>query len=155
MRLYKPQNMSPMGKNIGGWTSKIVVKYTLLQLPELGLLLIALVLAKRWVVVSDWVFWGLIIAWITKDIILFPVTWRSYDWESEDRYRSMVGARGLTKDRLAPSGFIQIRGELWKAEVWGGGRPIEKGERVEVREIKGLTLYVRPDEAHIGDEKIR
>jgi membrane-bound ClpP family serine protease len=144
-----------MEKKIAGWSFKIVVKYTLLQLPELGLLLIALVLAKRWVVVSDWVFWGLIIAWITKDIILFPFTWRSYDWESGDRYRSMVGARGLTKDRLAPSGFIQIRGELWKAEVWGGGRPIEKGERVEVRQIKGLTLYVRPDEAQISDEKIR
>ena len=121
----------------------------------LGLLFIALVLVQRWVVVSDWVFWGLIIAWITKDIILFPVTWRSYDWESEDRYRSMVGARGLTKDRLAPSGFIQIRGELWKAEVWGGGRPIEKGERVRVREMKGLTLLVQPENRHLIDEKRR
>ena len=155
MRLYKPQNMSPMGNKIGGWTSKIVVKYTLLQLPELGLLLIALVLAKRWVGVPDWVFWGSIIAWITKDIILFPLTWRSYDSESRDGSPSMVGARGLTKDRLAPSGFIQIRGELWKAEVWGGGRPIEKGERVRVREMKGLTLLVQPENRHLIDEKRR
>ena len=144
-----------MEKKIGGWSSQIVVRYTLLQLPAIGLLAIALVLVQRWVVVSNWVFWGSIIVWVTKDIILFPLTWRAYDWESADGDRSMVGARGLTTDRLAPSGFIQVRGELWKAEVWGSGRPIEKGERVEVREMKGLTLFVQPEDVHTSDEKIR
>ena len=147
--------MPPMEKKIGGGSPKIVVRYTLLQLPGIGLLFIALVLVQRWVVVSDWVFWGSLIVWVAKDIILFPFTWRAYDWESADGARSMVGAQGLTKDRLAPSGFIQIRGELWKAEVWGGGRPIEKGERVRVREMKGLTLLVQPENRHLIDEKRR
>jgi membrane-bound ClpP family serine protease len=153
--IVKEIGLPQMDKKIGGWSSQIVVRYTLLQLPAIGLLLIALVLVQRWVVVSDWIFWCSIIAWITKDVILFPFTWRAYDWESADENRSMLGARGLTKERLAPSGFIQIRGELWKAEVWGGGRPIEKGERVEVREMRGLTLVVQQDEEHIIDEKIR
>ena len=147
--------MPLMSKKIGGWSSQIVIRYSLLQLPAICLLFIGLVLVQRWVFVSDWVFWGSILFWVSKDIILFPFTWRAYDWESANGDRSMVGARGLTKDRLAPAGFIQIRGELWKAEVWGGGRPIEKGEKVKVREMKGLTLYVQPDDEHIVDEKIQ
>ena len=147
--------MPQTDKKIGGWSSRIVIRYTLLQLPAIGLLFIVLVLVERWVVISDWVFWGSIILWITKDVILFPFTWRAYDWDSSSGDRSLVGARGLTKDRLAPSGFIQIRGELWKAEVWGEARPIEEGERVEVREMKGLTLLVQPTDRHKIDEKIR
>ncbi len=137
------------------WSSRIVLRYTLLQLPAIGLLFIALMLVQRWVEVPDWIFWGSIILWITKDVVLFPFTWRAYDWDSSGGDRSMIGARGLTKDRLAPSGFIQIRGELWKAEVWGGGSPIEEGEKVEVRGIRGLTLLVQPADRHKIEEKIR
>lgn len=147
--------MPLMSKKIGGWSSQIVIRYSLLQLPAICLLFIGLVLVQRWVFVSDWVFWGSIIIWIAKDVILFPFTWRAYDWESADEDRTMVGAQGLTKDRLAPSGFIQIRGELWKAEVWGNGKPIEKGEMVKVREMKGLTLLVQADDEHKTKEKIR
>ena len=146
--------MPPWANKIGGWSTRIVVRYSLLQLPAIGLLLIALVLVQRWVVVSDWVFWGSIIFWITKDIILFPFTWRAYDWDGAREDRPMVGARGIAQETLDPSGFIQVRGELWKADVWGGGRSIEKGERVRVREMKGLTLLVQPDDTPITMKRI-
>ena len=56
----------------------------------------------------------------------------------------MVGRRGIAKERLAPSGYMHICGELWKAKLVGGGPPIEKGEAVRVEEMRGLTLLVRP-----------
>ena len=54
----------------------------------------------------------------------------------------MIGLRGITKDRLNPSGYISVRGELWKARVIEEGHPIEKGENVIVQGAKGLTLFV-------------
>ncbi len=136
-----------------GWSTRIIIRYGLLQLPAMALLLMALLLVQRWIDIPDWVFRGSIIVWIAKDVVLFFFTWRAYDWNGAGSNHSMIGARGITQDRLAPSGFIHIRGELWKAEVWGGGRPIEKRENVEVREIIGLTLLVQPCDRQDIDKK--
>ena len=138
--------MSKGSKKSRGWSTRIIIRYTLLQLPAIALLLMALLLVQRWIDIPGWIFWGAIIFWIAKDIVLFFFTWRAYDWNGAGPERSMVGARGITQNRLAPSGFIHVRGELWKAEVWGGGRPIEMGEKVKVRDIRGLTLVVQPED---------
>ncbi len=140
-------------KHMQVWSSRIIVRYTLLQLPALALLLMALVLVQRWIEIADWIFWGSIMVWIAKDVILFFFTWRAYDTTAARPGRSMVDARGITQNRIAPSGFIHVRGELWKAEVWGGGRPIEIGERVKVINIKGLTLIVQPEDEQEPDDK--
>jgi membrane-bound ClpP family serine protease len=140
-------------KHMQVWSSRIIVRYTLLQLPALAFLLMALVLVQRWIEIADWIFWGSIMVWIAKDVILFFFTWRAYDTTAARPGRSMVGARGITQNRIAPSGFIHVRGELWKAEVWGGGRPIEIGERVKVINIKGLTLIVQPEDEQEPDDK--
>jgi membrane-bound ClpP family serine protease len=88
--------------------------------------------------------WGLVAISVAKDVILFPFVWSAYDWDRQGEANSMVGRQGIVKERLAPSGLIQIRGELWKAKVVGGSPPIEKGEAVRVEEMRGLTLLVRP-----------
>jgi len=113
----------------------------------------ALVLVQRWIDIPEWIFWGSIIIWIAKDVVLFFFTWRAYDVNDAGPDRSMVGARGITQNRLAPSGFIHVRGELWNAEVRGRGRPIEMGEKVKVREIRGLTLIVQPEDRQEIDDK--
>ena len=135
------------------WSARIIVRYTLLQLPALALLLMTLVLVQRWIEIADWIFWGSIMVWIAKDVALFFFTWRAYDTTAARPGRAMIGARGITHNRIAPSGFIHVRGELWKAEVWGGGRPIEIGERVKVINIKGLTLIVQPEDEQEPDDK--
>jgi membrane protein implicated in regulation of membrane protease activity len=124
------------------WSSRIITKYALLQVPSLVMLIVLLVLAKRWVDLPSWFIWGLIGLWIAKDIALFPLTWRAYDQDRERAVSSMVGARGTAEEQLNPSGYIRVRGELWKAEVVGDVRPIERGERVRVQGIRGLTLLV-------------
>jgi membrane-bound ClpP family serine protease len=129
------------------WSPRIIVRYVLYQLPASVILILILVFVRRWVDLPGWLVWGLVALWVAKDVVLFPFTWRAYD---RSRQRAdvtrMVGALGIAEDRLAPSGFVRVRGELWHAEVEGGGSPVEKGETVRVREIHGLRLLVAPED---------
>jgi len=127
------------------WSVRIVARYTLLQVPAVAILVLILVLARRWVDIPAWFFWGLVALWVAKDVILFPFTWRAYDRERSEDTNLMIGARGVTEDRLAPSGYIRVHGELWQGEVVGGSPPIERGEGVRVQGIRKFTLLVQPD----------
>lgn len=129
-----------------GWSARVVMKYTLLQVPDMALLILILLLIRRWVDIPPWVIWGLIALWVFKDIALFPFVWRAYDQSRPGDPGSMIGLRGTAKDRLAPSGYVHVRGELWQAEIMEGGSPIEKGDSVRVMGIRGLTLLVQPKE---------
>ncbi|GAI89314.1 unnamed protein product, partial [marine sediment metagenome] len=93
------------------------MRYALLQVPALALLVVLLIVVQRWVDLPAWFSWGLVALWVAKDAILFPFTWRAYDWHRSGDANSMVGARGVTEEQLAPSGYIRVHGELWKAEV--------------------------------------
>ncbi len=126
------------------WSSRILLRYWLLQLPALALLVLILVYVQRWVDLPAWVFWGSLIIWVGKDAVLYPFVWRAYDWDRSKDSDSMLGAKGIAKERLAPSGYVQVRGELWKAELAEGFQSVEEGEPVLVREIRGLTLIVAP-----------
>jgi membrane-bound serine protease (ClpP class) len=53
----------------------------------------------------------------------------------------MVGSLGVAKTDLEPSGMVLVHGELWEARA---RQRIEKGARVRVREVEGLTLVVEP-----------
>lgn len=56
----------------------------------------------------------------------------------------MVGAQGIAEERLAPSGYVRVHGELWQGELMGGDPPIDGGQAVRVQEVHGLTLFVQP-----------
>ena len=126
------------------WSSRILLRYSLLQLPALALLVLILIFAQRWVELPAWIFWGSLAIWVVKDAALYPFVWRAYDWDHSLDTHPMLGGRGIAKERLAPSGYVQVRGELWKAELAEGCEPVEEGEHVLVREIRGLTLIVGP-----------
>ena len=128
-----------------GWSTRVVLKYALLQVPGIAVLVLSLILVRRWVDVPSWIAWVIVALWIAKDVVLFPFVWRAYDRGRPGDPLSMIGQRGITEDRLNPSGYAKVRGELWQVEVKGGGPPIEKGEAVRVSEINGLTLIVQPD----------
>lgn len=126
------------------WSSRILLRYWLLQLPALALLVLILVYAQRWVDLPAWIFWGSLAIWVVKDAVLYPFVWRAYDWDRSKDSNSMVGVKGIAKELLAPSGYVQVRGELWKAELAEGVRSVEEGEPVLVQEVRGLTLIVKP-----------
>lgn len=127
------------------WSTQALVKYTLLQLPVIVLLTIALFVIRQWVDLPLWLVIGIIALWAVKDIALFPVVWRAYEQGRPGDATSMIGRRGTATEKLAPSGYVRIGGELWRAEVMKGDKSIEKGKRVLVMGIEGLTLLVRPE----------
>lgn len=139
------ERSSQRDMNKHGWSTRVVVRYALLQLPALVLLALFLFIVRQWVDVPIWLIWSIVGLWVTKDVILFPLTWRSYDQRRLGRADSMVGLRGIAQDRLAPTGYVEVHGELWQAEVTEGGPPIEQGEEVRVQGIRGLTLIVQPE----------
>ena len=126
------------------WSSRILLRYWLLQLPALALLVLILMFAQRWVDLPAWIFWGSLAIWVVKHAVLYPFVWRAYDWKRSEESSSVVGAKAITKELLAPLGYVQVRGELWKAELAGGYEPVEEGEPVLVQKIRGLTLIVEP-----------
>jgi membrane-bound serine protease (ClpP class) len=127
----------------------IYLRYILLNIPGLVAVILILIIIQHWVVLPVWLFWSIIGFWIVKDVVLFPFVWRAYDWERSGRSRSMIGERGIAKERLAPRGYVQVHGELWRAEVINGGTPIERGQSVKIVQMDGLTLFV--EQINIGE----
>jgi membrane protein implicated in regulation of membrane protease activity len=121
---------------------RAAVKYALLNLPEVLAGLMVLMFVQKWLELPHWAVWLLGALWILKEALIFPFVWRSYDSGSERNTYQMVGMRGIVEKRLAPSGYIRIRGELWQAETGEKDSPVEVGEKVIVRGRRGLLLLV-------------
>ncbi len=126
------------------WSIRLILRYALFQIPGLALLITILILVQRWVGLPGWVFWGSIVLWIAKDIILFPFVWRSYDRDRIKDLQTLIGDEGMVEKPLAPSGYVRVHGELWQAEVGGNGLPVGKGELVKIIGIRGLKLIAVP-----------
>jgi membrane protein implicated in regulation of membrane protease activity len=126
-----------------GWPPSVLLRYALLQVPSLALLVLILISVRKWMDLPAWFVWGLVAFWVAKDVILFHFVWRAFDRDSPGGH-SIVCAQGIVEKPLAPLGYIRVRGELWQAERVGGGGPIDRGETVRVRGIRGLTLLVQP-----------
>ena len=123
-----------------GWSTQVVLKYALFQLPGLVLFFLILILVQRWTDLPLRFIWGLLILWVIKDVVLFFFVWRAYQRVANP----LIGMKGVAEEQLAPSGYVRVRSELWKAEVIYLNPRIDKGEVVKVRGIRGLTLLVEP-----------
>ena len=133
-----------MGFKLKQIPKPIYIRYILLNIPGLAAVILILIIIQHWVVMPEWLFWSVIVFWIIKDALLFPFVWRAYDWERPGRSRSMVGERGIAKERLAPKGYVQVHGELWRAIKTDDGPAIEMGQPVKIVKMDGLTLFVEP-----------
>lgn len=54
----------------------------------------------------------------------------------------LTGTIGEVMDMLAPTGTVKVQGEIWNAESVAGN--IGKGEKVRIKEMKNLKLFVEP-----------
>jgi membrane-bound serine protease (ClpP class) len=62
-------------------------------------------------------------------------------------WEEMLGAVGEVRQPLDPEGQIFIQGALWRARLGGSNgdhRALERGSKVRVESVEGLTLHVRP-----------
>ena len=58
----------------------------------------------------------------------------------------LIGDIGEVTMALTPSGMVMVQGELWSAE--SPGETIEKGEKVTIRKIENLKLFVEKINHH-------
>lgn len=126
--------------------SRVYIRYGLLMIPGTVALILVLIVVQKWVLIPIWLWVTLILLWITKEVILFPFVWRAYDHTRSEVFHTMIGERGITRERLAPTGYILVQGELWKAEKMVNEPPIEKNKWVQVKKIEGLKLFVVAEE---------
>lgn len=100
-----------------------------------------------WLVTSldapAWVAVGLPIAWFVKDMALYPVVRSAYEIDDTPPIARLIGRVGTAAQRLAPRGYVRVRGELWRAETEADAA-VEAEAAVEVVGAAGLTLRVRP-----------
>jgi len=123
---------------------RVVLKYSLLQLPGQIAFILILVLARQWLEAPAYLMWGLLGFWVGKDIFLFLFLWRFYDPNQyPDRFR-MVGRKGFALTRLHPDGYVEVQGERWQAGIYEEQASIEQGEAICIEAINGLKLTVRP-----------
>ena len=115
--------------------------YSLLQLPGIMFLGVILVVALE----KGWVtgFTALIIflAWIVKDVLLYPLYRNALSPGSQNVIARLYGSTALVIKPLNPEGQVALRGEIWRA-VSLDGRHVESGASVVVEGNKGLTLEV-------------
>lgn len=126
---------------------RVWLRYAAFQLPEGVIVALALWGLHSFLGWPTPVVWGLLVAWIVKEIVLYPFVKRAYD-NSPSRHvgaEHMLGATGIADEDLDPEGYVRVRGELWRAELLGRG-PVIRGAAVAVHAVRDLTLLVRPDE---------
>ena len=121
---------------------KALIKYILLQIPELILLIIALFIFKKFIDVSTWLMITIIAIWVAKDIAIFPKVWKAYDSNNPTPMEQLIGMDGIVMDNLNPVGYVKVKGELWKAETRDPRFPVKKGDKIKVSDVKGMTLIV-------------
>lgn len=55
----------------------------------------------------------------------------------------LVGQRGLAEGDISPHGEVQLKSELWSADLADSNETIHAGDKVEVVSVEGLRLKVR------------
>ena len=59
-------------------------------------------------------------------------------------WEELSGAEGDVRVALDPEGQVYVEGALWRARLVGGPERLERGSRVRVESVEGLTLLVSP-----------
>ncbi|MHC1727091.1 MAG: NfeD family protein [Syntrophobacteraceae bacterium] len=126
------------------WTTRIIARYVLLQSPGWILLFLFLLLLNSWFDLPWWS-WGILVLSVAKDAVLYPFVWRAYDPDPSNTAYRLKGVNCIAKDRLAPTGYVLIHGELWLAETVPGGPVVEEGEKARIMDVRGLTLIVKKE----------
>ncbi len=94
---------------------------------------------------ATWIVTSILALYVAKDLALYPAMRAVFRTPAPTR---PIGQRAEALESLAPSGYVRVNGELWKARAHGGD--IRAGDAVIVRAAEGLTLIVEKEEGRIG-----
>jgi membrane protein implicated in regulation of membrane protease activity len=123
---------------------RILLRYARYQIPDVAIFALILSVLHQWVGLSLGLFIGLVTLWMVKYVVVFSFVWRAYDRPRPGDVTSLIGTEGIAEERLDPSGYVRVHGELWRAEVIGKTMAVEKGQTVLIERADGLTLLVKP-----------
>jgi membrane-bound serine protease (ClpP class) len=118
-------------------------RYLLFQLPGWILTTLLLGAAHRWLGLSIPVAALLFLLFVAKDFLIYPYVRKAYEAEDKTGAELLIGSVGVTKQTLAPEGYVLVRGELWQAIAEPPGEAIPQGSEVVVHGADGLRLIVR------------
>ena len=121
-----------------------MLRYARYQIPDVATFVLILFVIHQWVGLSLGLFIALASLWMAKYVFVFSFVWRAYDKPRPGDVTSLIGTQGIAEERLDPSGYVRVHGELWRAEVIGKTIAIEKGQTVLIEKADGLTLFVKP-----------
>jgi len=120
-------------------------RYVLYQIPGWILSILLLAALNEWVSLPLWAAALLFAAWVVKDFAIYPFVRIGYEREKTG-IEKLIGAPAVVKHRLDPQGFVEVGGELWKAEAPSSQAPLERGRRVRILGEEGMTLLVAAEE---------
>jgi len=120
----------------------VIQRYLLLQVPGWILTVAVLYGLHRWLGLPLWAAVLLLAGEVAKDFILYPKLRRAYETGEKTGADRLIGMEAVVRKRLAPEGYVEIQGELWRARAAGGAATAEMGATVRVVEANGLLLGV-------------
>ena len=118
-------------------------RYLLFQIPEwiiTGAIAIAL---WRWQVIPLWLSVTGFVAWVCKDLALYRYVRLAFERDHRVGAALLVGHKGTTSGKLAPNGYVRVRGELWRAVAHQDDPEIAAGTAVEILSADGMEVVVR------------
>ena len=122
------------------------LKYLFVHLPEWSLGCVVLSFACSW----GWLSWPgavtLLLIWIVIDLAIYPLLREAYRAKGRTGVEALIGMTAEAEGPLDPSGFVALRGELWRARLADKGASVSPGAVVHVVAAEGLTLIVTPAE---------
>ena len=89
--------------------------------------------------------WGLaliVVAFLIYEIVTFRVGRRALERNPAVSPKAIVGCCGKATTQLAPGGYVQVNGELWRA--LSSDTKINEGDEIVVVEMNRLILRVAP-----------
>lgn len=122
---------------------RVLLRYVALQVPGWILAVLLLLLLREWLSISWFAIGGILALLLLKDIAIYPFVRSAYAADGRHGTEQLIGTHGVTTGRIAPMGYVRIRGELWRAEAIDDRHAIPEGHRVQVEAARGLTLVVR------------
>lgn len=121
-------------------------KYWLFQIPGWIVAILVLWVLRVWAKLSLEVAIGLFVLWVIKDLLFYPLLRIAYQPGPGTVVDALVGLKGVTRENLDPSGYILVRGELWRARIEPENPPLAAGSPVRVLRAEGMTLVVAAEE---------
>ncbi len=133
-----------MKKRHGMSSPQVLLRYTLLQIPGYLVLIAVLGAAMSFNLINFRLAVIIGIIWLIKDAVLYPFLWRAFAPSTSIIDNKIVGLNGAVIEPLAPTGYIRVAGELWRARPDDLNTTVGVGRHVRVIDSEGLTLIVRP-----------